>query len=63
MPTLGTYAVLSQNEAKAWVWTRAEDGMAAAPEEVFGLDKMLVVPALGLALPLADIYRGIALSE
>jgi Uma2 family endonuclease len=63
LPTLGTYCVLSQDGAKAWVWTRAEDGMAASPDEVFGLDKTLVVPALGLALPLADIYRGIALSE
>jgi Uma2 family endonuclease len=61
LPTVETYAVLSQQEAKAWVWTRAKDGMPASPEEVFGLDRTLVVPALGLAIPLTDIYLGVSL--
>ena len=63
LPTLATYAVLSQDGAKAWVWTRGESGMPARPEEVFGIDQALQVPGLGLSLPFAEIYRGIDLRQ
>jgi Uma2 family endonuclease len=63
LPSVGTYAVFSQDGAKAWVWTRGSEGMPAKPEEVFGAEKVLEVSALGLSLPFADIYRSVELRE
>jgi Uma2 family endonuclease len=63
LPSVGTYAVFSQDSAKAWVWTRGNEGMPAKPEEVFCIEKALEVPSLGLSLPFEDIYRGVELRE
>jgi Uma2 family endonuclease len=63
LPSLGTYAVLSQEIAQAWVWSRGAEGMPPRPEEVSGLGQNLAIPALGLAIPLADIYRGVTLRD
>ena len=37
--------------------------MPDRPEEVFGLDTAIDVPALGLALTLLDVYRTIELKQ
>jgi Uma2 family endonuclease len=65
LPTLLAYIVASQDEPIAWVWLRgAQDGdgpgtFPAKPVEIAGRDSSIDVPALGLSIPLAEVYRGI----
>lgn len=56
--SLDGYAVFAQDRAQAWIWSREPSGWPDAPVMVEGTAS-LVVPVLGLALPLADIFRGI----
>jgi len=51
------------NATLASLQARGAEGMPAKPEEVFGMEKSLEVPALGLGLPFTDIYRGVELRE
>lgn len=62
LPSLEAYVVASQDKAIVWVWQRDPDTRAfpAQPVEIEGLDGIISVPALGVTLPLAEIYRGIA---
>lgn len=54
------YAVFSQNECKAWTWVRGEAGFAPGPQVVTGREAIIGLhPALGLNLPLADVYADI----
>jgi Uma2 family endonuclease len=55
---LAAYLVLAQDEAKAWVYIRGSDQFPA-PQPVSGTDASIGIPALGIDLPLADIYAGI----
>lgn len=61
LPALGTYVICTQDEARVWVWTRSEGTWPEAPEVLEGLDGVVQVPALGIALPLAEIYRNVTL--
>lgn len=58
--SLHTYVLLWQNEARAQVWTR-ESATRWTAEHVHGLDAVLQVEALGLSLPLAEVYRNVEL--
>jgi hypothetical protein len=58
LPSLAAYLVLAQDEAKAWAYIRGSDQFAA-PQPVSGTDASIGIPALGIDLPLADIYAGI----
>ena len=61
LPSLVAYVVASQDEAKCYVWIRSADGsFESAPTIVEGLDQCIRVPALSVAIPLAEVYRGIA---
>lgn len=60
LPALGTYLICAQNEMRAWVWTRRDGDWPGAPEILEGQDAAVAVPALGIDLSLADIYRNIA---
>lgn len=61
-PSLGTYVVLSQDEVVAWVWERQADGaFPAMPAEVRGRDAGLDLSRRGISLPLAEVYRGLAI--
>ena len=59
LPSLVAYIVLSQDEPKAYVYTRKESGFNGCPSVVTGVAAIIAVPALGLDLPLADIYEGV----
>lgn len=60
MATLEAYIVAGQDEPSCLIWTRDANGrFPAEPLTVTGTDKVLEIPALSLALPLAEIYRGI----
>jgi Uma2 family endonuclease len=58
LPSLATYVVLSQDEIKAWVYMKGSE-QHPGPEPIRGADATITVPALGIDLPLAEIYRGI----
>jgi len=57
LASLLAYLVLSQDEAKAWVWLRGEAGFTAGAEVVAGHDRVIRIPALTVELPLAEIYK------
>ncbi|MCC6779870.1 MAG: Uma2 family endonuclease [Hyphomicrobiales bacterium] len=56
LASLQAYVVLAQDEPKAWVWVRGPHGFAAGPEVMSGPDAVICVPALGIALTLAELY-------
>lgn len=66
--SLEVYIVASQDEPICWVWQRSgsKAGDSAPPRafpprpaELAGRDQALEIPALGISLPLAEIYRRI----
>lgn len=57
LPSLGTYLVVAHDEVKVWVWTRTDGGFPPGPAVRDDLNDVVDIPALGVALPLADIYR------
>ncbi|MEX6508329.1 Uma2 family endonuclease [Jiella sp. M17.18] len=59
LDTLRHYLVLSQDEPRAWLWSRGDDGAFGKPEMIAGADEVLDLSGLGIRLPLAGIYRGI----
>ena len=56
LPTLATYLVLAQDEVKAWMWTRTASGFEGGPTVYDGNESVLSIPALGISVPLAEIY-------
>jgi Uma2 family endonuclease len=59
LPSLRHYVLLSQDAARAELFTRAERGWLI--EDVEGLDAELPLDALGVSLPLAELYEGVDL--
>jgi Uma2 family endonuclease len=59
IPSLLAYIVFSQEEPKAWVWARASGEFTPGPEVFAGTEAIIRVPAMQLALPLADVYAGV----
>ncbi|BBF92765.1 Uma2 family endonuclease [Blastochloris tepida] len=57
LPSLHAYVVLSQDEPRAWLWSRmAEGGFPEEPEMLVGRDAVIPLPSLGLTVPLGEIY-------
>jgi Uma2 family endonuclease len=56
LPSLSAYLVLAQDEAKAWVWARGAARFPSSPNVITGLDATIEVAALGINLPLSEIY-------
>ncbi len=54
--TLAVYLLVSQNEPRVEMYSRREDG-GWSYDIVFGMEASLSIPALSIALKLADIYR------
>jgi Uma2 family endonuclease len=61
LPSLLAYIVLSQDEPKAWMWSRTSTSaqFAPGPKVISGADAVIPVNGLQLELPMADIYAGI----
>ena len=60
LATLRAFVIASQTEPACLVWVRDSHGdFPAEPVEVRGLDAVISVPSLSLAIPLADIYRDV----
>ncbi|MBV9756687.1 MAG: Uma2 family endonuclease [Alphaproteobacteria bacterium] len=60
-PSIQHYVMLEQSAASATVFSRA--GYDWIGRLVMGLDAVLALPALGVEVPLAEIYAGIELAE
>jgi Uma2 family endonuclease len=59
IPGLLAYVVVSRREHALHVWEKAGDGWQYRTLQ--GLDNHLFLPAFGLNVPFADIYRNVAL--
>lgn len=62
LPSLLAYIVLSQDEPKAWMWSRMSTSaqFAPGPKVISGADAVIPVSGLRLELSMADVYAGIA---
>jgi Uma2 family endonuclease len=60
-PTIRTYALISQDELRAMVYTRDTDGRLGIHSAVLleGIEASIDIPALGLTLPFAALYEGL----
>jgi len=62
LPSLEAYIVASQDEPQCWVWQRqngtAERPFATDPALILGRDARIDLAAIGISIPLADIYHG-----
>jgi Uma2 family endonuclease len=62
LASLEAYIVAAQDEPRLWIWNRGTDAARAWPKvplEVHGRDQIVPVPALGLELPMAEIYAAL----
>lgn len=61
LPSLEAYIVASQEEPIVWVWQRLGEARTfpALPAEIAGRDSAIDIEALGLSLPIGELYRGI----
>ena len=58
--TLQTYLICSQDEPRAWVWSRQGDGSwPSLPTKMVGRDGSIALSGLGVELAMAAICRGI----
>ena len=60
-PSIQRYVVLQQTHRAAIVFSRTADGWG--DKFVFGEDAALEMPEIGISIPLAEIYDGIALES
>lgn len=62
LPSLTAYLVLAQDEAKVRAWLRAGAGFPSSPDVAVGQDAIIEIAALGISLPLSEIYSDIGKS-
>jgi Uma2 family endonuclease len=56
LPSLAIYLAFAQDQIKAWVWTRGPAGFPYQPDVLEGEDAVVRIEALGINLPLAEVY-------
>jgi Uma2 family endonuclease len=59
LASLAAYLVISPDEPRVWAWQRTDGEFPPEPEIIEGQDKHLALPALEIAIPFAEIYRGV----
>ena len=59
LPSLAAYLVFSEDEPKAWVWIKRDQGFPPAPAVLKGQDEIIEIPSLKLSLPLKAVYAGV----
>jgi len=60
LPSLEAYLILSADQPEAWLWQRRErEEFPSEPERIAGADQWLALNALGIEIPLAEIYHGV----
>jgi Uma2 family endonuclease len=60
LPSLETYMIVSPDEPRVWLWHRAAGDFSSAPEIVEQLGDKFSLPALGIEIPLAEVYQGVS---
>lgn len=55
IPSLQAYLVLSQDEPRGWLWSRAGDGWIG-PTMIEGAESLIALPALAVAIKLGALY-------
>jgi hypothetical protein len=60
-PTLKHFVLLEPDVVKVQVWSRGPDGDWPEPEELTALDEEISLSALGVRLPLREVYDGVPL--
>ena len=63
LASLQAYIVASQTEAACLAWVRRSDGRFPPDPAEYQTNDVIAVPQLGIALSVAEIYRGIVLSS
>ncbi|WP_309644197.1 Uma2 family endonuclease, partial [Phenylobacterium sp.] len=63
VPTLRHLVMLEPDRAEAMIWTRDAEGRWPQPLEVKGLDGAVALPAVGVTLPMAEVYEDVTLGE
>ncbi|APH70295.1 Uma2 family endonuclease [Aquibium oceanicum] len=53
------YLVLSQDEARVWVWSREADGIWSGPAQYAGPKERIHMARLNLSIDIGDIYSGL----
>ncbi len=56
LSSLQAYLIVAQDKACAWLWMRGEDGFPAKPDVIEDLNATITIDALGLSLPMTEIY-------
>lgn len=61
LPSLEAYLVASQEAPICWMWQRGgvSREFPKTPQEIAGRDKVIEIAALGVSLPMAEVYRGV----
>jgi Uma2 family endonuclease len=59
LPSLSAYLVLAQDEPKAWIWLRSDNGFPNEPVVVSGGEATIEIPAHSIDLPLSEICAGL----
>jgi Uma2 family endonuclease len=62
LPSLSAYLVLAQDQPKASVWVRDGGGFPPQPK-VIESDAVIEIASLGIDLPLAEVYAGLAYQQ
>ena len=64
-PTIRTYVLISQDEKRAMVYTRDEDGRLGIQSAVLleGADASVEIAEFGLVLPFSALYEGVAFAS
>ena len=60
--SLRHFVLLEPEQAKALLWSRGPDG-DWSPEEIVGLDREITLSAVGVSLPMAEVYEDVELAS
>jgi Uma2 family endonuclease len=60
LPSLSAYLVLAQDEATARLWERGAGRFSPDPKVITGHNGAIEIASLGIDVPLAEIYAGVA---
>jgi Uma2 family endonuclease len=63
IPSVSTYVIFAQNEAKAWMWVRVAGQFTPKPQVITGIEATVNVAALQIELPMSEIYAGVKIAS
>ncbi len=60
VPTLRHIVLIDPREPRVWLWSRADEATAWTDQDVEGMEAAVPLTAIGVDLPMASVYDGIA---